>query len=290
VRRASFIAGTATVLIPHAVGAETLYSAVERAASGASGEVGVYARRLGRSASDVEYNADTIFPAASTIKVLILVSLYQLGDNEPSIFERELKLTSLDQVSGSDALQNANPGDMFSVRSLAHAMITVSDNTASNMLISLLGFERLNATARNAGLTHMQCKHRFVDASVTIKHSVNLTSPHDMGVLLYEIERGSREGVSTVASPPSCRKMIKTLLEQQDRDKIARGLPKGVPLANKTGEVDGVRNDAAIVDPFGDGPYVLTIYTKNLNDFSEGNAAIRRIAKAVHGSIGNAPV
>jgi beta-lactamase class A len=286
VKRSGFIGGTTLALIPGAVNAATLYAAVERAASGATGDVGVYARRFGRAESDVAYNADVVFPAASTIKVLILVSLYQLGDNEPSIFERSIKLRSEDMVDGSDALQNADPGDAFTVKALARAMITVSDNTASNTLISLLGFDRLNATARNAGLAHTQCKHRFVNATVTIRHSVNLTTPQDMGVLLYEIERGSREGVSTVASPPACRKMIATLLDQEDRDKIARGLPKGVPLANKTGEVDGVRNDAAIVDPFGDNPYVLTVYTKNLNDFSEGNAAIRRIAKAVHASIG----
>jgi beta-lactamase class A len=103
-----------------------------------------------------------------------------------------------------------------------------------------------------------------------------------MGSLLYQIERGAHEAVYTVASPASCRAMIRIMLRQEDRDKIARGLPPGTPLANKTGEIDGVRNDIGIVDPFGEAPYVIAVLTKDLNDFSLGNIAIRRISKAVH--------
>jgi beta-lactamase class A len=106
-----------------------------------------------------------------------------------------------------------------------------------------------------------------------------------LGTLLYEMERGAHEGLSTIASPLSCRRMIEILLQQEDRDKIARGIPKGIPLANKTGEIDGVRNDIGIVDPFGDSPYVLAVLTKDLKDFSLGNIAIRRIAKTVHGAL-----
>jgi beta-lactamase class A len=79
--------------------------------------------------------------------------------------------------------------------------------------------------------------------------------------------------------------MIDILLKQEDRDKIARGLPAGVPLANKTGEIDGVRNDIGIVDPYGEAPYILAVLTKDLNDFSLGNLAIRRIASAVNASM-----
>jgi beta-lactamase class A len=103
-----------------------------------------------------------------------------------------------------------------------------------------------------------------------------------MGMLLYQIERGAHEALYTVASPASCHRMIDILLRQEDRDKIARGIPEGIPLANKTGEIDGVRNDVGIVDPYGDSPYVIAVLTKDLNDFSLGNIAIRRIAAAVH--------
>ena len=75
------------------------------------------------------------------------------------------------------------------------------------------------------------------------------------------------------------------MYHQEDRDKIVRGLPKGTPVANKTGEVDFVRNDVAIVDPYGDAPYVLTVLTKGLSNYADGLSAIRKIAKAVHASL-----
>jgi beta-lactamase class A len=79
--------------------------------------------------------------------------------------------------------------------------------------------------------------------------------------------------------------MIDIMLNQEDRDKIYRGLPKGTALANKTGEIDGVRNDVGIVNPFGEAPYVIAVLTKNLDDFSLGNSAIRRAASVVNAAL-----
>ena len=62
-----------------------------------------------------------------------------------------------------------------------------------------------------------------------------------------EIERGARGDGVALASTRSCRAMIDTLLGQEDREKIGRGLPRGVPLANKIGELPGARHDAGIV-------------------------------------------
>lgn len=256
-----------------------------QAASASTGEVGVYARGMGAGPPAVWYNADERFPSASVIKLLILVTLFQEIDARPQLWQKKLTLHLDDFVGGSDYLQNANPGDRYTIGSLARAMITQSDNTASNVLISYLGFERINQTAHRAGLAHTQLHRHFMDFSAIVYHSQNLTTAHDMGGLLYQIERGMREGLHTVASPTSCRRMIDILLKQEDRDKIARGLPKGEPLANKTGEIDGVRNDVGIVDPYGDEPYVLAVLTKDLVDFSEGNLAIRRIAKAVNAAL-----
>jgi len=244
----------------------------------------VWARKLDAPAP-ITYNPDVVFPTASISKVLILLSLFQHGERDPATFAHRIKLRLSDFVGGSEVLDSYEPGQSMSVDALARAMIDQSDNTASNVLIDLLGFNRIAATIHGAGLAHTQLKRHFMDVNAVVGHSENLTTPRDIGSLLYQIERGSHEGVRTVASSASCRKMIDTLLRQEDRDKIARGLPKGVPLANKTGEIDGVRNDVGIIDPFGESPYVLAVLTKDLGDFSLGNIAIRRIAAAVHGAL-----
>lgn len=285
-KRIAFVAGAAAATFPLGARAGSLRDAVEQAASSSSGIVGVYARRLGFDGAAVSYNSEERFPAASVIKLLILVTLYQVAEREPGIMQSSIRLRESDMVGGSDFLAQARPGDAFKVAGLAHAMITKSDNTASNALITLLGFDRINATASLSNLKHTQLKRHFLDYTAIVRHSENLTSPHDIGALLYQIERGSHEGIRTIASPQSCRQMIEILLQQEDRDKIVRGLPKGTPVANKTGEVDYVRNDVAIVDPMGDAPYVLAVMTKGLNDYSAGLNAIRHIAKAVNAAIG----
>jgi beta-lactamase class A len=285
VKRGAFVAGAVAASIPLPAWAESLHDAVGRIAATASGFVGAYARRLGAAAPSLSYNAEIRFPAASIIKVLILVSLYQAAERNPALLARRVRLRASDMVGVTPFLAEARAGSAYAVRYLAKAMIVASDNTAANTLITLLGFDRINATARRANLRHTQLKRHFLDYAAIVRHSENLTTPHDIGALLYQIERGSHEALRTVASPHSCRAMIDLMFHQEDRDKIARGLPKGTPLANKTGEVDFVRNDVAIVDPYGDAPYVLTVLTKGLSNYADGLSAIRRIAKVVHAAI-----
>jgi beta-lactamase class A len=285
VKRGAFVAGAAAVSIPLPAPAANLHHVIDSIAATSSGIVGAYARRLGARTPLLAYNADIQFPAASVIKVLILVSLYQAAQRDPQLFTRRVRLRAEDMVGVTHFLSEARPGATYSVRYLAKAMIVASDNTAANTLITLLGFTRINATAYRAGLRHTQLKRHFLDYSAIVRHSENLTTPRDMGELLYAVELGSHEALRTVASPHSCRAMINLMLQLEDRDKIARGLPRGTPLANKTGEVDFVRNDVAVVDPFGDEPYVLTVFTKRLWDYGRGLDAIRRVSKAVHGVI-----
>ncbi len=271
-------------LLPAAARADDVERRIAQAASASSGTVGVWARKLD-GAAPIVYNADDVFPTASVSKVFILLSLFQLGERNPHIFSRHITLKLSDFVGGSEVLDGYEPGQSITIAALARAMIDQSDNSASNVLIDFLGFGRIDATIRAAGLKHTQLKRHFMDVNAIVNHSENLTTARDIGSLLYQIERGAHEGVRTVASAASCREMIDIMLRQEDRDKIARGLPKGVPLANKTGEIDGVRNDVGIVDPFGESPYVLAVLTKELDDFSLGNIAIRRIASAVNATL-----
>lgn len=285
VKRAAFVIGsTAACAIPRAARAATLEAELARVAAGSSGVVGVYARKLG-DPSAVAYNATEIFPSASVIKVAIFVSLFQFAERNPGVFSELIRLKRSDFVAGSEILDAYSVGHTISIDTLAHAMIEQSDNTASNVLLDYLGFGVVENTIGTAGLHHTQLRRHFMSPNARPHHSDNLTTPRDMGSLLYQIERGAHEAVYTIASPKSCRRMIAILLRQEDRDKIARGLPKGIPLANKTGEIDEVRNDVGIVDPLGDRPYILAVLTKDLKDFSLGNRAIRGVARAVHSAL-----
>ena len=286
-KRIAFLAGgvsSSLVAATARAGSVTIEEQIARDAQGSSGVVGVYARRMAPG-KPIVYNPDEIFPTASISKLLIFLSLFQLSEHRRGVFDDRVTLEAESFVGGSEILDGYSPGQSISIDTLAHAMIDQSDNTASNVLIDYVGFDRIRKTIHGAGLQHTQLERHFMDVNAVVPHSANLTTARDMGTLLYQIERGAHESVRTVASPASCRRMIAILLKQQDRDKIGRGLPRGTPLANKSGEIDGVRNDVGIVDPLGNAPYVLAVLTKELGDWSLGNKAIRRIAKAVNSAL-----
>ena len=263
-RRIAFVGGLAAAALPLRGGATPSLDAVaSEAAASSSGVVGAAVRALGDCRPALAYHADVVFPAASTIKSLILATLYAEADADPSLLTRKVPIRDADRVGGSDVLATAPPGAQFTGAELAHAMIVQSDNTAGNALITLLGFEAINQKATELGLTHTQCKRHFMDFPAIWRHSDNLTTPRDMAI-----------------AP-----LVGILLQQEDREKIAAGLPPGTPLANKTGEIAGVRSDVGIVDPYGATPYVLAVLTKNLADAHAGVVAIRKIARAVNAAV-----
>ncbi len=277
-------AGLVAVVVPRRADAESLEDHIARLARSSSGTVGVFARKLTHG-SQFGWNADDVFPTASISKILIMLAVFRRAEKYGrELFERRIELKLSDFVGGSEILDGYNPGNTITIDRLVRAMIEQSDNTASNVLIDYVGFAGVREAIAAAGLRHTQLKRHYMDVNAIMHHSENLTTARDMGSLLFQIERGAHEAIRTVASPASCRAMIDIMLRQEDRDKIARGLPRGTPLANKTGEIDGVRNDVGIVDPYGENPYVIAVLTKDLDDFSLGNIAIRKIASAINGA------
>lgn len=283
-RRLPFIAGTAAtcglLAYAHPAGAAIFSDLVHRS----TGTLALYVRTMD---GDVRYaiDPDERFPSASTIKLAIMLTAYRAYERHEATPQTRVRVNEWDLVGGSPFLQYAQPGSFYPMGVLVEHMIRQSDNAASNALISHFGFDRINATAREAGMTRTQLKRHFLDFTAIVHHSDNLTTARDLGTCLYQIERGAREAIPTVAQPESCRAMIGILLGQEDRDKIPAGIPHGVPIANKTGEISGVRNDAAIVDPYGDLPYVIVVLTKNLDDESSGIEAISRISHRVYASL-----
>jgi beta-lactamase class A len=245
------------------------------------GITGVYARTMAPGAPIVRIRDGEPFASASIIKLPIMVTAFRAFDTGTASPDDVVRLRAEDMIGGSDALAHARPGDRYRLRDLITAMIRVSDNTAANTLITALSFGSINSVIREAGMTGTHLGRHFADVVPAWHISANVTTPRDCGTLLYAIERGAREGLDTVAKSASCRRMIDILLGQEDATKIPLGLPRGTPCAHKTGEIDEVRNDAAIVDPYGDSPYVLVVLTRALRDTSAGNRGIGAIAHRI---------
>jgi beta-lactamase class A len=249
------------------------------------GTTGVLARTMGDGPPFVAIRENELFPSASVIKLAILATVYRAYDAGTAKPGDLVRTRAADLIGGSDVLAGSPPDKAWSIDALVKAMIWVSDNSASNTLITAFGMASVNATMRLAGMTSSRLARHFADVVPAWHRSENVITPADAATLLFAIERGTREGIPTIASPQSCRAMIDILLGNEDGTKIVQGLPRGTPCAHKTGEIDGVRNDAGVVDPFGDAPYILVVLTRDLRDEAAGNAGIAAIAHRVDAAL-----
>ncbi|HKE37206.1 MAG TPA: serine hydrolase [Candidatus Baltobacteraceae bacterium] len=254
---------------------------VVKVADNFPGAIGVFARTLAPGNPLVAYRAFESFPTASIIKVLIMTTAYVLDELHPGSLDQHVKFHRSELIAGSDFMHDATDGETFTVRQLIVPMIQVSDNTAANMLIGHFGIHTINGVALQAGMNQTHLQRKFLDWYAIVRHSENVSTPADMAHLLYLIETGAHEGIKTIVSPAHCRTMIDVMLGQTDRDAIPAALPEGTPIANKTGEIEGTRNDVAIVNPYGASPWILTVMTKAAYDYSASYAAIHEIARAV---------
>lgn len=283
-KRSAFLFGSlALCALPRTARARRPLNALLRPAiESIPGNVGVYARTMAFGEPLVAYNANVSFPSASTIKMLIMLTAFKAAEHDPSVMREQIAYHSGELIGGSEFMQYAPSGRRFTVAQLIVPMIQLSDNSASNMLITHFGFDRINAVTRAAGLRNTHLRRHFLDTAAVLRHMDNRTTPADMAHLLFQIEHGVREGMPTVASVKSCRRMIDIMLGQTDKDTIPRGVPNGVPVANKTGELSRSRSDVAIVDPYGDSPYVIAVYTSGLDGPAQAYDGIAQISKLVY--------
>ncbi|MDB5070634.1 MAG: Beta-lactamase [Candidatus Eremiobacteraeota bacterium] len=249
------------------------------------GITGVVARTMSDDPPLLAVRAEEKFAAASVIKLAIMATVYRAYDAGTAKPSDTVKTRSSDLIGGSDVLAGSPAGKEWSIDTLVKAMIHVSDNAASNTLITAFGIDTVNATMRLAGMTSSRLARHFADVVPAWRRSENVITPGDTATLLFAIERGTREGLATIATPQSCRAMIDVMLGNDDTTKIVRGLPPGTPCAHKTGEIDYVRNDAGIIDPFGDAPYVLVVLTRGLKNYAAGNRGIAAIASRVDAAL-----
>ncbi len=282
-KRLAFLSSAgATLLASPALSSPSVSARVRAIAREMPGKIGVYARTLALGPPMVAYEAGDRFPTASIIKVLVMTTAYAMQEVKPGALSEEVIFHDGDLIGGSDFMDRASNGQAFTVRELVVPMIQLSDNTAANLLIGHFGVGSINAVGRRAGMTRTHLARKFMDFAAIARHNDNVSTPADMGRLLYLIERGAREGLRTIVSARHCREMVAIMLGQTDREGIPAALPHGTPVANKTGELEGTLNDVAIVEPYGDSPFVLAIMTAEAYDYSAAYAAIHAVTRATY--------
>ena len=187
------------------------------------------------------HEADEQCKAASTIKIAILIAVFRAIDAGKLRLDERRPLRDADKVPGSGVLKALRDGLSLSLHDLAHLMIAISDNSASNMLIDAVGLDAVNAAIRDLGCTGTVLGRRFYGRAALPGEPENLTTARDLTRLLAAI-LGDR-----AASAGSCAAMLDYLRGQTHLDRLARHLPESLPYAGKTGTLIGTALDAGII-------------------------------------------
>jgi beta-lactamase class A len=228
----------------------------------------------------VDINGNASFPAASTIKIPILMAFFQDVDAGKIRLDEILTLEKEMIVGGSGNVQYQTPGSKYTALDLATKMITISDNTATNMLVAKLGGqEALNGRFRSWGLITTMIRNPLPDLEGT-----NTTSPRELGNLISMVNQGNMVSMRS-------RDLILNIMSRTERDNLLpAGLGKGANAYHKTGDIGTMLADAGLIDVPTGKRYIAAIMVKRPNNDPRAAKLISSISSAAYQHFSQATV
>lgn len=233
-------------------------------------------------------DADVQHYAASTMKLPLLVAAYRRHDAGELDLDMEVPVHnrfrsaadgspfSMDQEEDQDDETWARIGTTCSLRVLARHATVKSGNLATNLLLERVGAEAVAAVLADAGCSPATTLPRGIEDLAAREAGLNnLVTAADLGLVMAGI------GARRLAAPATCAEVEDVLAAQEHRDKIPAALPAGTWVANKTGWVDGLAHDVALVRPEDRPAYVLVVCTTADVPESDATAVITDISALV---------
>ena len=230
------------------------------------------------------FNADTLFHAASTIKIVVLVGVYSMvarGEMTPDspVHVRNRFTSKVDGKPFSiapgpmDAVVAKHEGRTMSVHDLAYEMITKSSNLATNLLIDVVGIDVINRCLEELRIDGIVMVRGVQDDAAFQAGINNLVTANGVMRLLRMIADGR------AYSPEVCAQMLEIMLDTRARSGIPAGVPGDASVAHKTGNISTVHHDAGIVYIGNRRPYFLVVLTQFPADAGRSTA----VAEVSHG-------
>lgn len=221
---------------------------------------------------DLAINGDVNLPAASTIKVPVMVEVFRQIAQGRFTQATPVALIDADRDCGYGSLCDAPWGARYTIATLLRLMIARSDNTAANMLIRTVGRQNVNATMAGLGLVQTRLGDSIrSDGDIRVLR----TSTNEMMGLLIMIARHQ------VVNDAACDAMVAILVGQRHNSLLPKELPKGLAIAHKTGTLHDTLNDVGIVYLNG-APYVFCAFTTHMADLDVGERFIRVASKLTY--------
>ncbi len=237
-----------------------LRRALEAAMQGYAGVAGVSVRNL-RTGESLSIRGGETFPSASLVKVPVLVALLDQVRRGSIRLDERMGMIARDRVGGSGVLQYMESGLPLTVGDAAWLMITLSDNTATNLLLDKINIRTVWEKMDSLGLPHTKIHSKtFIRATSlapdsSVKYGLGVAVPDEMVRLFALLHEGR------AVSPELDSLALRMLRANQDGSKLVRWLPEDVPVAHKSGDVDRARNDCGIL--YGpDAPVAVCVMTR----------------------------
>ncbi len=249
----------------------TVQSRIEAVLSPLGIEVGFAATHL-QSGANVAINPGILWPTASVFKVPVMVEVYRQAEAGRFGLSDRMPMPDEQRTVGSGVMQKLAPGLAPTIRDLVMLMTIISDNTATEMLLDLVGAEQVTATMHRLGLHDI---HVVLNLPQLFAHVYHLplsplpdyaamqeamrTKPMDYDSLAFAMTAENTTASAAdmaklmalivqheAGSAAACTDMLAVLGAQQLRDRVPRYLPARA-TANKTGTFKGIRNDAGLM-------------------------------------------
>ena len=193
----------------------------------------------------LERRGDETFPTASLIKVPILVTVYDLVEKGTLSLDDPINVLKIDKVVGAGLLQYMHDNATITIHDAAWLMTTISDNTATNLLLDRIIIRRVWDKMEKLGLPHSKVhsksflRNSSVAMDSSVKYGLGVTTPNEMARLFALLSDGK------AVSPKADSAMLDILAHNEDSEKLQRFIT-GLDVPHKTGDTDKVRTECGL--------------------------------------------
>ena len=226
------------------------------------------------SGETIGINSDGVFTQASAIKIPILMEVYKQAHEKKFALTDIKPLLPANTVAGSGILNTMTDPVNLSIRNYCMLMIGLSDNSATNMLIDLVGMKNVTNTMLSLGFSNTKLQRKMIDQPASLRNEENISTPAEAAKILKLLFDGKFID-ATISSE------IVSMLQKNpiENSKIATGVPGNVKIAFKTGGMGGVSTEWAIVY-LKNRPYAITVM-ENYKTSATPSTLISSISKRV---------
>lgn len=224
----------------------------------------------------LESGSQDIFRSASLIKVPILIEAFRQSEDKRIYLNQPITIPIHERVGGSGVINALTDKVFMTIGDIITLMIIVSDNTATNLLINLLGQDEINKCIKDLGLNSTVLHRKMMDFEA-VKHGAdNFTSASDMIKCIKAIQEG------TILSAKSNEQILAIMRKQQMTDKFPAMMDlEKVSVANKTGSLPDIVHDCGHIAYGGKTAYVAVL-TEGLPSEEEGRQVIAEMGRHVY--------